>query len=288
VFLVAANLKDGFSQDRGSPQVLHIGTSGSLALNSGVNEDTAIDTLKSFIRDETGFNNEITKQKNWKDVAEKMRSGQLDLGVFQGFEFAWAKEKFPELNGLAIAINVYPNRYAFLVARKDNHIANFAGLKGQAIAMPQSSEGQLSLFLDRLASQTGTPADRYFSRITQPKNVEDAIDDVVDGAVQAAVVDRAGLEAYKRRKPGRFQQLREVTHSAAFPSPVVAGYDSKLNASTVQKVVDGLLNANQNDRGQRLLEMFKLTGFQKTPADFDQLLASTRKNYPPPEQVSGP
>src|SRR5207244_6848780 len=53
----------------------------------------------------------------------------------------------------------------------------------------------------------------FFPKITSPENTEDALDDVVDGVVQAAVVDRAGLEAYKRRKPGRFNRLKEVARS---------------------------------------------------------------------------
>jgi ABC-type phosphate/phosphonate transport system substrate-binding protein len=275
-------------QQAQQPQLLRIGTSGSLALNSGnVSEQAAIDTLKSFIKDETGFDNEILKQNSWRDLAEKMRAGQLDLGVFQGCEFAWAKEKYPQLNALATAVNVYQNRYAYIVARKDNPVQNFAGLKGQAIAIPASAEGQLALFVDHLASQAGKSPESYFSRETHPKSVEDAIDDVVDGVVQAAVVDRVGVEAYKRLKPGRFRQLKEVAHSGPFPSPVVADYNAKLDSATVSKVVNGLLSSNQTDRGQRLLEMFKLTGFQRPPADFDQLLQTVRRDYPPSDQQVG-
>jgi ABC-type phosphate/phosphonate transport system substrate-binding protein len=272
------------AQEPSKGQLLRIGTSGSLALNTGVSESAAIDTLKSFIKDETGFDNDILKQKNWRELSEKMRNGQLDLGVFQGHEFAWAKEKYPELNVLTIAIDVYRNRYAYIVARKDSSVSNVAGLEGQAMAIPSSSEGQLSLFVAHEARQAGKSPESFFSRITQPKNVEDALDDVVDGAVQATVVDRVGLEAYKRRKPGRFQQLKEVAHSAPFPSPVVASFNAKLDSATIDKIVSGLLNANQKDRGQRLLDMFKLTGFERQPPDFDKLLAATRKNYPPPDQ----
>src|SRR5438874_12177600 len=78
--------------------VLHIGTSGTLALDeSGGKQATAQDTLQSFIRSETGFENDIIAQKDWAELADKMANGQLHLGVFQGYEFAWAKEKYPKL-----------------------------------------------------------------------------------------------------------------------------------------------------------------------------------------------
>jgi ABC-type phosphate/phosphonate transport system substrate-binding protein len=263
------------------PPKLRIGASGSLALNTGTKDDAAaMDTLKSFIKSETGFDNEILRQKNWKDVVDQMARGQLDLGVFQGYEFAWAKEKHPELNPIAIAVNGYPNRYVYVVARRDGPVSDFASLQGKVLAIPDLGGGLAALYVGHLAKQSGKSIDAFFSRRTTPQNVEDALDDVVDGVVQAAAVDRTGLEAYKRRKPGRFAKLKDVAHSGAFPSPVVASYDSKLDSQSVQKIEDGLLNAHRSDRGQRLLNLFMLTQFQKAPPDFAQVLEATRKNYP--------
>jgi ABC-type phosphate/phosphonate transport system substrate-binding protein len=100
--------------------------------------------------------------------------------------------------------------------------------------------------------------------------------------VQAAVVDRVALEAYKRRKPGRFNRLKEVMHSSAFPPPLVAYYDNSLDQATLHRFRDGLLNARRKEKGQRLLTLFKLTGFQEVSANFGQLVAEVQKNYPPP------
>ena len=85
--------------------VLRIGISNNLAFGAQAgNEDTANDSLRSFIKSETGFENEIVQQKDWKELAEKLAGGQLHLGVFQGFEFAWAREKQPKLKPLALEI----------------------------------------------------------------------------------------------------------------------------------------------------------------------------------------
>ena len=112
------------------------------------------------------------------------------------------------------------------------------------------------------------------------------MDDVVDKVVQAAVVDRVGLEAYKRRKPGRFAQLKELEHSPAFPPPLVAYYDEVVDQQTRQRFKDGLLTAKDKEKGQRLLNLFKLTGFDVPPRDFGQVLAETRKAYPPPKEAA--
>jgi ABC-type phosphate/phosphonate transport system substrate-binding protein len=276
------------AQQAGKLTFLHIGTSGHLALNSssGVEEKTAIDTLKAFIKSETGFDNDIVREKKYEELVRRMASGQLQLGVFQGSEFAWAKEKDAKLQPLALAVDVYIYRFAYLMVNQDNKIANFASLQGQTLSLPNVGQGQLQLYVERQSEASGKPLHAFFSQVKTPDNIEDALDDVVDGVVQAAVVDPVGLEAYKQRKPGRFKRLRELMHSQAFPPPLVAYYDNALDNATRQRFQQGLLSANQKEKGQTLLTLFRLTGFAVPPRDFAQVLAQTQKNYPPPKTAS--
>ncbi|HLJ95647.1 MAG TPA: PhnD/SsuA/transferrin family substrate-binding protein [Gemmataceae bacterium] len=267
--------------------VLRIGTSGSLALNaSGTKEETALDALKSFIKTETGFDNEIIQQKDYEELLHKLVNGQLHLGVFQGYEFAWVQAENAKLQPLALAVDVYHYRYAYLMIRRDSKIADFNALQGQTISLPQIGQAHLRLYIERLSQSNGKPLNAFFSKIATPDNIEDALDDVVDGVVQAAVVDRVGLEAYRRRKPGRFARLRELAHSQAFPPPLVAYYDEVVDPQTRQRFQEGLLTANNKEKGQRLLNLFKLTGFEVAPSDFSKVLAETRKAYPPPKKAT--
>ena len=50
--------------------------------------------------------------------------------------------------------------------------------------------------------------------------------------------------------------------------------------ASVQKSV---LDASNNEKGQTLLTLFHLTGFETAPQDFDKVLADTLKEYPPPK-----
>ncbi len=263
--------------------VLRIGSSSTLTGEAagGAREKSGMDTLKSFIKEETGLDNEIVRQKDWQELAEQLAQKKLQLGVFQGYEFAWAKEKYPDLKPLAVAVNVYKYPVAYVVTRRDDPAKDFAGLKGQSLAVA-TGEGFLRLFVDRQSEANEKKASEFFSKVTAPDNVEDALDDLVDGKVQAVAVDRAGLEAYKRRKPGRFKQLKEVAQSKPFPPAVVAYYDSALDEATLRRFKDGLLGAAKKEKGQTLLTLFHLTGFEDVPADFDRALADARKDYPPP------
>jgi len=264
-------------------EVLRIGSSGSFTGATKTDkEQAALDTLKAFIKEETGLDNEIQRQKDWRQLADKMAKGQLPLGVFQGYEFAWAQEGHPDLKPLALAVNVYRYPKVYMVVKKDNPAKDFAGLQGQSLSVPANGQGILRLFVDRQSQAAGKTLETFFSKVTAPPNVEDALDDVVDGVTQATVTDRAALEAFKRRKPGRFKQLRPVAESQPFPPPVVAYYEKQLDEATLQRFQQGLLNASNKERGQTMLTLFHLTNFEDVPPDFAQVLAATRKAYPPP------
>jgi ABC-type phosphate/phosphonate transport system substrate-binding protein len=135
--------------------------------------------------------------------------------------------------------------------------------------------------VEREAQAAGKKVDAYFSKVLAPENTEDALDDVVDGMVGAAAVERVGLESYKRRKPGRFKQLKELAKSRPFPPVVVAYVDGSLDAKTLQRFREGLLGAARKERGEMLLTLFRLTGFEEVPRDFDKVLTETHKAYPP-------
>ena len=263
--------------------MLHIGSSGSLTGSVGQGkEKAAMMTLQGYIKEETGLDSEIHRLKSWQVLADKMHQGQLQIGVFQGYEFAWAQAEHPGLKPLALAVNVYLYPVAYVVARRDDPATDFAGLQGQSLSIPALGLGFLRLFVDRQCEARGKKADAFFASIAAPDNAEDALDDVVDGKIQATVIDRATLTAYKQRKPGRFKQLKEVAHSEPFPPVVVAYASSTLDEKTLRRFADGLLNATKNEKGETLLTLFHLTGFASVPEKFEQVLAQTRKAYAAP------
>jgi ABC-type phosphate/phosphonate transport system substrate-binding protein len=210
-----------------------------------------------------------------------MGQAELHLAMFQGYEFAWAQEKYPELKPLAIAVNGERYPVAHVVTRRSNPARQFVALQGGSLSLPVTSHGFLRLFVERQSEANGKNSETFFATITFPDNVEDALDDVVDGRVQATVVDQAALDAYKRRKPGRSRQLKEVARSQPFPPMVVAYHGSTLDSATLQRFQHGLLNAVNKKKGETLLTLSRLTGFEPVPEDFDRVLAETRKAYPP-------
>jgi ABC-type phosphate/phosphonate transport system substrate-binding protein len=265
----------------GKLTVLRVGSTGNLTGKTDSSQEKAgAETLRSFIKEETGLDNEIIGQQPWREVADKLAKGQIDLGVFQGYEYAWAQERNPEVKPLAVGINRYRYPVACVLTKRDNPAMGFSDLKGQALILPISGQTCLRLFVERSCEASHQKPAAFFSKITFADNVEDALDDIVDGGGQAIVIDQAGLDAYKQRKPGRFKQLKEVARSQPFPPIVVAYCGSALDENTRGKFKDALLNADRKEKGEMLLTLSRLSAFEAVPEDFAKVLEATRKRYP--------
>lgn len=263
-------------------KLLRIGTSGILTTEKTGKEESALETLKAFIKEETGMDNEIARQKDWKELTDKMVKGEMDVGVYQGYEYAWAQERHADLKPLALAVNVYTYPTAYVVTNRNNKAQKFADLQGQSLAIPLTGQRFLRLFVERQSEAAAKKsAEKFFTKIATPDNTEDALDDTVDGVVGAMVVDRAALEAFRRRKPARFRNLKEVIQSPPVLPTLAAYYGNHLDQATLARLRTGLLEANRKEKGETLLTLFRFTGFVDPPSDFDKVLGETRKAFPP-------
>ena len=213
-------------------------------------------------------------------VGQQIEQNKLHLGVFHGIEFAWAQERYPELRPLVIAINRQRNLHANVVVREDATFTSFADLKNMKISLPRHSREHCYLFLEKLCQQAGGTTATYFSQTVAHSNVEDALDDVLRGKVQAAIVDSVSLECYDQVKPGCRARLKVLKQSEVFPAAVIAYRQGSLNAATLTVFRDGMIGANQNARGRDLLSLWKLTAFEAIPKDFQQTLDNIRRAYP--------
>jgi ABC-type phosphate/phosphonate transport system substrate-binding protein len=264
-------------------KTLQIGTSGSLiAPDDSGTEKGALDALASLMKDETGFDVKIVRQKGWRELADNMAKGQLQLGIFRGVELAWATDNNPHLQPLVLAGKSSAYSIVSAMTRNDNPAKDFAGLQGQSLSIPAIGDRDLRLFIDRTCRAMSKDPESFFSKITSPHNVEDALDDVVDGVVQATVVDQMMLEAYQRRKPGRFARLKEIARSKPLPPTVLAYDDRTLDEALARRIRDGLLNPADRTKQERTLSLFHWAGFYPVPTGFAEMLAQTRKTYPPP------
>src|SRR5262249_23770784 len=220
-------------------------------------------------------------------LAKDLKEGRVHVGVFQGFELAWAQQKEPKLKPLMIGVYYDPRLRAEVVVQKGYKGDNLAGLKGKELAIAQASPGHCRLILERLCTdQLKSTPQQAFSKITRPEHAEAALDALCDDVVQCAVVDKVSLDLYKQVKAGPFKRLRVLKQSEVFPPAAAVYYEGVLDAATIDRFKAGLLKANESTRAKEMMSSFKITSFDPVPADYAEMLAATLKLYPAPEKIT--
>lgn len=243
--------------------------------------------FSKLMKDHTGLDGKLVIGGDYYHVGKLLDEKKVQLGVFHGFEFAWAQSRFPELEPLMIAIYKHRGLRANLVVLKDNPAKGFNDLKGKNVALPMNSKGHCRLFLERSCQSCGqTDPKAFFHQLARPASVFAALDDLVDEKIHAAVVDGEFLESYKDLKPGNFEWLKVVATSEVFPSGVLACRKGGLDEATAARVRDGMIRAKESVTGRDLMLMFKISAFERPPSHYPQTLSDIIKTYPAPEPVA--
>ena len=235
----------------------------------------------ALMESQTGMAGTLIPGGDADDLAEQLATDKLQLAVFHGIEFAWARLKHPDLRPLVIAINRDRRLQAFVLVRDDRDADRLADLKGTTLALGKGTKEHCRVFVERRCGACGKEGRDFFRKVTTPPNVESALDDVVDGLATATVVDRVALDCYQRRKPGRHARLRVLARSELFPAAVVAYRVGALEAATLDRFHDGMIAAGRTAMGRQLMTLWKLTGFEEVPEDYDRTCAEIVKAYPP-------
>jgi ABC-type phosphate/phosphonate transport system substrate-binding protein len=244
--------------------------------------EAGLPPLRYLMQEATGLRSTIVAPLSAEDIATQLDKKELQLAVLQGVEFAWELKRHPHLRPLAIVVNQTPDRQANLVVRKDRCVRGWADLKGTSLALPLRSLEHCHLFTQVKCRAGGAPPQDFFSRVLTPDNIEEAFDDVVDGVAGAAVVDRVGITAYARRKPGRFDKLTVFLESERFPDAVVVYRDGIFAAKTLQHFREELMKVDKKSIGRHVLSLWMVTAFEPVPANYSQLLGEIRQVYPSP------
>jgi len=247
---------------------------------------TLIKPLTTLMQSETGLVASVSVVGDAEDLGGQLAANKLDLAIFNGFEFAWAKSKQPSLKPLLLAVAQERNLKAMVVVRGDSNVQNWADLQNKHVALPRFSREHSRLFMERRCLNCGQPAERFFAHVSAPGDIYDALDDVIDGKVSGTVVDSVGWEAFRRNKPARASKLKVAISSEVFPTGVVAFHPGGTADAVIKRFHDGMLRSNTSKEGQQMLTLCRITGFEDVSTDFDQLCTDIVKTYPPPSALT--
>jgi len=239
--------------------------------------------FKSYMEEQTGIEGEVVNGGDPFALAQKLADDKVQVGIFHGHEFAWAKQKHPDLQAVALCVAGQKTAKVHLVVLNTSKAASYADLKGKTIAVPRKSKEYCRLYLERKCVRGGTAPDKFYSKVLTPIEPEQGMDYVVAGKVQAAIVDAVSLEQYRKERPGRAKWLKSIQTSEPFPCGVIACYKDRFPESDVNKFRQALINARTTATGRQTLELFRLTSFEAAPEDHDVQLEAVAKAYPAPK-----
>jgi ABC-type phosphate/phosphonate transport system substrate-binding protein len=244
--------------------------------------------LTQMLLTQTGLHGRCQPVGGAGELGRQLEAGNVQLGVFSGIEFAWVRLERPHLMPLVIGVNKQRFPRAYLVGRSDNPAVDLAAFKGKKLALPYFTREHCRVVVERCCPQAdGKNGGEFFAQVTRPANLERAMDDVVWGRVDLAVVDDAALVWYKEQKPGCYRWLKVVHESPRFPAPVIAYQPTKVDRVTVERLRAALTGARSTAEGRDLLATFRLTAFERVPTDYEKVLADIVKVYPRPAPAEG-
>jgi ABC-type phosphate/phosphonate transport system substrate-binding protein len=267
------------SQEQQGP--IKIGAGNSMFRDlSPAKADALIPDFESMLFEHTGLKGQIVKTDDSADLAKKLHDKAVLVGVFQGFEFAWARQSYPELKPMVIAVERKRNLKALVVVLKDSKANSLADLKGQVLSIPNRCPEYCHLFLDRELGALGSQQKEFFAKVVAHPSAEDALDDILRKKVQAVLVDDNSLDLYGQVHPGRHAGLRALTSAEGFPPAVLAYREGGLDQTALGKLKKGLINVSTTVRGKEQLVNWRLSGFEEVPANYESMLADILKRYP--------
>jgi ABC-type phosphate/phosphonate transport system substrate-binding protein len=237
----------------------------------------------SLLETQTGLPGELLLAGEPDQLARLLADGKVQLGVFHGVEYAWARQRDTRLKPLVVAVKPAANLKAYLVVRRDGGPKGFADLRGKALALPLLGGEHCHLFLQRGCQAAGGPAKTFLGQFQQPADPQEALDGVAAGRLDAAVVHGALLDWYRRRHATGYARLRIAQESEPFPPGVLVYREGALDEDRVRRLQEGLLSTQRTRRGEHLLSLCGLSGFDRPGAEYDRQLTEILKAYPPPQ-----
>lgn len=234
-----------------------------------------------MLESQTGLPGKLTPVRGWEQLSQDLSQDKVQLGLFHGFEFAWAREKYPDLRPLVVVVGKVAQPRAHLVTLKGNKDCNMGDWSGWTLAIPSRTREYCHLFLERHLARHNKTVKESFRKVTAPRSVEDAVNQLVEGDVQAVLLDSAALEGCRARKPQVHNMLKTIEQSDPFPPGVFAYRPGAVDEGTVKQFVKGMLVADQDPESREIMGYAQIQKFDDVPPEYDEMLKTIARTYPP-------
>jgi hypothetical protein len=237
--------------------------------------------FRELVFKQTGFGGDVEICSEALCLADKLQAKQLHIGVFHGFEFAWAQKRCPELVPIVVTLPPGGKVQAMLVVNAECKFKTPNELTDETVWIPRGAKAHSLAFFEK--ARAGFPKTTAKPVYKTTMTAEDVLNAVAAGEQVAALVDHTSLEGYATLQPGAAKLLKVMQLSEAFPPAVVAYRKGTLTEDDAEKIRKGLSGAHETTSGKMLMTLWNLKGMEVPPADYQQKLDTILKAYPLPD-----
>jgi len=241
---------------------------------------SAAKPFQNMIQDKSGLKGSIDIATDYKELAQRITTGKVDIAVFHGFEYAWVKQ-FPEIMPLVATVPSCGKVQACLIVHVNSKAKEAKDLKGACVLIPKSGKAHCEMFLNHLRETI--PVGDCSPAKPGGLCAEEVLGEVAAGNADAALVDVSALLALKNSFPGSFKQLRVLAQSEELPSAVVVYRKGALNATQVTAVRAGLIDCVKTPSGRIFTVFWGLKGFEEVGNAYNEHVERSLKAYPAPK-----
>lgn len=248
-----------------------------------------IEALSKPFRDlmtrHTGFNGDVEVVDDPHTLTDRLKQNKVQLGVYHGFEFAWAQQRCDDLVPLIVTCPPGGCVQGMVVVPADCPAKSLADLKECEVLIPRGAKAHTLVFLDKLRDGFDDADAKPTAKTDQTP--DDVLTLVATGKAKAALVDVCAWEGYKVLHPGGCKALRVLAKSEEFPPAVVCFRKGTLTDDQVKQIREGLTASSKTPTGKMLMTLWNLKGFEAPPKGYQTSLDDILKAYPLPKKGEG-
>jgi ABC-type phosphate/phosphonate transport system substrate-binding protein len=243
--------------------------------------NAAATPFQNMIQDKSGLKGSVKVLPDYTSLADEIAAGRIDIGVFHGFEYAWVKD-MPDLVPLVVTVPNCGKVQACLVVHADSKVTDAKDLKGACVLVPKMTKAHCHMYLERLRDKI--PAGDCCPAKSGSLTPHETLIEVANERADAALVDISALLSLQRELPAAFKQLRVLKQSELLPSAVVVYRKGALDAKTIDKIRNGLIDCVNSPMGKLFAMFWQLKGFENVTPEYHAQVANSLKVYPAPVQ----
>ncbi len=228
-----------------------------------------------------GYSGDVEVVDDPHTLCDRLKENKVHLGVFHGFEFAWAQQKCDDLRPIIVTQPTGGIVQGLIVVHTDNPAKSVADLKESGVLIPRGAKAHTLVYLEKF--RDGQPAETAKPTAKTDQTPEEVLNAVANGTAKAALVDWAAFDGYKVLNPGTAKGLRVLARSEEFPPAVVCYRKGTLTDDQVTKIRDGMTASCKTPTGKMLMMLWNLKGFEAPPKTYQSSLDDILKAYPVPK-----